>query len=125
MREQCPKCNFRFGWRGPRIERTNASWNLRARQRQVCPSCGAELFDTRLRIERYVLFIGYLSLGMGGLGNTWKAIKSTDLMPIWGVAAFYGISAFAFLLFVLVVVFRKRHYVLTRPGNSVDALPRP
>ena len=70
MREQCPQCGHKFGWRGPRrVVQTMGRWKTKASVRYFCSSCHAELEHRQSRAEQlaWLVNVASLSVLLGGL----------------------------------------------------------
>ena len=123
MKEFCPKCGFRFGWRGPVQKSELSRWATRVRFRYFCPSCSIELEHRWSRAEQLFMLIGALSGLLAAGAHFWQqsflAATPPGAVSAWG----YFVSSVAFLA-ALFLNMRRQHYVIAvyaQLGAPADA----
>lgn len=69
MKDQCPKCGLKFGWKPFPSQKlfSNRKWHESQVTVPVCPGCGAKLKPNPHKAETVIAFSALVTVGLGSL----------------------------------------------------------
>ena len=123
MKNKCPQCSFKFGFRGPKYEIVRHRKTFRKKMRYFCPSCSVELYYAPPILERALLITGNVSLFLGSLINIYRVSTNSNATLIWISLVFFSVGIVGHTGGVF-LMFMRQHYKIkdqSKPLNTPDA----
>ena len=125
MKEICPNCGFKFGFRGPRHKFEKYYHMLKFLKipdnmiRYFCPSCSVELLYHESNVERIFRIIGFGGICLISVDQILRQLYF-DFMPkvialFFSVVGIFGMAIWTFLFA------KNRHYKMKVLSQQVNA----
>ena len=117
MKDHCPQCGHRFGFRGAPFTMPPKGSEQR-RPDYHCPACGSRLCRVEAPFERLAAWIGYVALLVASAGMLWRLLEVRVKPPGDWLLALYGAAVVAIGINLFFSISRQ-HFVLAEPpGDS-------
>ena len=122
MKDRCPQCGFKFGFRGPKTEIERDCKLSRNKVRFFCPNCTIELFYFKSKIERFLFISGYVGTFIGSLNSILRVGLIYTALPK-AIEQFFFVLGIVGLGGAILLDFLNQHYKAyyrSQPVNSAD-----
>ena len=119
MKDHCPKCGHRFGFKGAPFTLPPRG-SKRRRPDYHCPACGSQLRRVEAPLERLTAWIGYIALVAACAGMLWQLLEVPVKPSRDWLVALYGVAVIGIGINIVFSITRQ-HFMLDDSAKD----PRP